>query len=259
MIHALQRLALVLLGVAACAWGGDAPLTGRQIMEKARRVNQPDDETVQAEMQLIPKAGRVTTRKLAIEYLKGADALDRMLIRFSYPRRMKGTGLLTHERKSGNDDQWLYLPSLRRVRRIAADACAERFVQSDFTYEDLQPEDLDDNTYKLLRTEAVAGRTCHIVEAVPKSRSGYARREIAVDAERWLPIRTLYHDADGRLLKTHTASAVARHGKGYWRPARLEMVDHVRRHTTIFAIASRAIDQNLPPDHFTQRHLESGR
>jgi outer membrane lipoprotein-sorting protein len=257
----------LLLGIAAlAAWvsapvadAGEPKLTGRQVMDKARRVNQPSDETVEVDMQLVPEGGRVSRRKLRLEYLKGADGLDRMLIRFSYPRRMKGTGLLTLERRSGNDDQWLYLPSLRRTRRIHADARAERFVQSDFTYEDLQPEDLDDNAYKLLRTEQVDGRRCHVVEALPRSPSGYARREIAVDAERWLPVRTLYFDAAGRRLKTQTAAGIARHGERYWRPSRIEMIDHVRRHTTVFDVKSRAIDQRIDPAHFTQRFLQSRR
>lgn len=259
MLHTASRVLVILSVLMAAARGGESALTGRQVMEKARRANEPKDEIVQVEMRLIDKGGRVMTRRLRIEYLKAPDGLDRSLIRFHYPRRMKGTGLLTLERKRGNDDQWLYLVNFRRVRRIAADAKTERFVQSDFTYEDLQPEDLDDNTYKLLRSEEVDGRPCHIVEALPKSPGGgYARREIAVDAERWLPLRTLYHDADGRVIKTQTVANVERHGR-YWRPALVTMTDRRIGHTTEFKVTERTIDGGIDAEHFTPRFLSSGR
>ena len=258
MTNAAGRLALSLLCLVPAAWAGEAALTGRQVMEKARRVNEPKDETVEAEMRLIAKGGRVTRRRVRIEYLRGADGLDRMLIRFSYPRRMKGTGLLTLERARGNDDQWLYLVNARRVRRILTDARTERFVQSDFTYEDLQPEDLDDNTYKLLRTDDADGRRCHIVEAIPKNPGGHARREIAVDAERWLPLSTRYYDAHGKLLKTQTAGRIARHGP-YWRPSLATVRDHRTGHASELDVSARTIDAGVDPDHFTQRFLQSGR
>ena len=172
---------------------------------------------------------------------------------------MKGTGLLTLEQKARNDDQWLYLPTLRKVRRIASDAKTERFVQSDFTYEDLQPEDLDDNAYELLRTETVDGRPCYIVGAAPKSKSAYARREIAVDSERWLPIRTLHYDGDGELVKTRRASEIRQHRGRFWRPDRTEMVDHVREHKTVLTVKSRSINGGIDAGHFTQRFLKSGR
>ena len=111
------RLGAALLGVL-CSVVAGGQLTGRQVMEKARQVNQPDDETVVAEMTLAQEGGRKVRRVFRLEYLRGDDGLDRMLIRFFYPRRMKGTGLLTIERKGRPDDQWLYLPSLRRIRRI---------------------------------------------------------------------------------------------------------------------------------------------
>jgi len=256
LTHILPTL-LCTLTLAAHA--AQPPLTGRQIMEKTRHINQPNDETIELEMHLITQGGRTRTRRLRIEYLKGTDGLDRMLIRFSYPRRMKGTGLLTIERKARSDDQWLYLPSLRRTRRIAADAKTERFVQSDFTYEDLQPEDLDANTYTLLRTETLDDRPCHIIRATPKSPSSYARRQIAVDAQRWLPLRTLYYDPAGKLLKTQTTADIHKHGDHYWRPDRIEMIDHIRRHTTRFVISARTIDRTIDPGHFTQRHLRSSR
>jgi len=249
----------VLCILAARAQGGQPALTGRQVMERSRTVNEPRDELVELEMHLVAKGGRTRRRTLRIEYLEGKDGLDRTLIRFSYPRRMKGTGLLTHEQKARSDDQWLYLPSLRRVRRIAIDARTERFVQSDFTYEDLQPEDLDDNTYKLLRTESVDGRPCHIVEARPKSGGGYTRREIAVDAERWLPLRTLYFRPEGTLVKTQLATAIRQHAGRFWRPDRVEMIDHERQHRTLLVIQRRTINRGLDPGHFTQRFLRTGR
>jgi outer membrane lipoprotein-sorting protein len=258
-MNAGRRLALLLCwAVPAAAQAGEAALTGLQVMERARSVNQPHDEVMQVEMQLVSRGGRAVRRRLRIEYLKGDDGLDRTLIRFAYPRRMKGTGLLTLQRKAGHDDQWLYLPSLRRVRRIAADARTERFVQSDFTYEDLQPEDLDDNAYKLLGPAEVGDRPCHSVEARPKSASGYARRVIAVDAERWLPLRTDYFDADDERVKTQTVSGVRKQGDRFWRPDRIEMIDHRRRHTTVFVISERAINQKIDPGHFTERFLRTG-
>ncbi len=252
------RLGAALLGVL-CSVVAGGQLTGRQVMEKARQVNQPDDETVVAEMTLAQEGGRKVRRVFRLEYLRGDDGLDRMLIRFFYPRRMKGTGLLTIERKGRPDDQWLYLPSLRRIRRIATNARTERFVQSDFTYEDLQPEDLDDNDYELLGTAEVDGRKCYLVKARPKSQSAYAWREIAVDCERWLPLQTKYFASDGKCVKTQKASGVRQHAGRYWRADRIEMKDHQRRHSTVLSIKERAINTGVPASHFTTRFLGEGK
>jgi len=252
----LVAVAFAALSVSIALCG---ELTGREVMEKARRVNQPDDEALEAEMVLVQEGGRKVRRVFRLEYLKGSDGLDRMLIRFRYPRRMKDTGLLTIERKGRADDQWLYLPSLGRVRRIATDAKTERFVQSDFTYEDLQPEDLDDNEYELLRMEEVDGRKCYVVKATPKGSSGYAWREVAVDCERWLPLRTRYYAADGTCVKTQRASKIGQHAGRFWRPDTIEMADHQRRHTTVLSVRQRAINSRIPASHFTPRYLREGK
>ena len=97
MLHTASRVLVMLSVLMAAARGGESALTGRQVMEKARRANEPKDEIVQVEMRLIDKGGRVMTRRLRIEYLKAPDGLDRSLIRFHYPRRMKGK---TRKRKT---------------------------------------------------------------------------------------------------------------------------------------------------------------
>ena len=129
----------------------------------ARQVDQRDtgrDSRLTMQMRLFDRQGRARERTLGVNGLRGqGGAGDRVLVRFTYPNDIAGTGFLVWERPGGDDDRFLYLPALARVRRITGAERQESFVGSDFTYEDIGGRALEDYTYTLVRaSERQLGR-----------------------------------------------------------------------------------------------------
>lgn len=182
--HRSLRLALAVVAVLALV--GPAPAadpSGVAIMKKQRETQRLKDEEERQALKLISKSGASKERKLIRYLLSGPGDLDKILVRFLAPRDVENTGLLTWEGKDGNDDQWLYLPTVKKPKRIAASGKKNRFLGTDFSYEDLRAENVAVNTYALVGSEAVDGVDCFVIDATPAterqaSDSGYGRRQI---------------------------------------------------------------------------------
>src|SRR5262249_40640656 len=129
---------------------------------------------------------------------------DMNLIRFLEPAGVRGTAVLTVEASDRADDQWIYLPAMKKSKRIASGEKTNRFAGTDFTYEDLRTENHSAFKYEKKGVEKVADRDCWKIEATPKegTESGYKSRTIFVDKERFLVVKCDYYDQQGKLLKT---------------------------------------------------------
>jgi hypothetical protein len=154
----------IALGLAAVAVlpTAVAAQSGPEIMKKHRQVHRVKDEEEQLLLRLVSKSGAVKERRVTRFTMNGADDLNKILIRFLAPRDVENTALLTWEAKDGNDDQWLYLPATRNPKRIAAAGKKNRFMGTDFTYEDLRPENLPVHVYRL-GAEAIDGQDCWVL------------------------------------------------------------------------------------------------
>lgn len=181
--RALLALACLVAGATLCdtpaAWGQ----SGLDIMRQRRELHDARDEETSLRMTLYSRAGDRKERRLSNFVLTGADGLSKTLLRFLAPRDVENTGLLTWERASGDDDQWLYLPSLGKVKRIATSGKKNRFMGSELAYEDLRPENRSAHRYTLTGSEVVDGQDCIVIEAVPAtaqqaSDSGYSKRRL---------------------------------------------------------------------------------
>jgi outer membrane lipoprotein-sorting protein len=248
--------ALTLLTLTATA---DA-LTGREVVEKADKANRAQDEVVQTIMYIFSPGGQKRTRLMETYAKSGAGDDDMSLIRFQKPADIKGTGLLTIE-EGATDTQLLYLPELRKSKRIAGSSKANSFVGSDLSRGDMRTEDLANHTYELLGEEEAGGRACHKVQALPKDDEtaetyGYARRIIWVDTERWVPVQVEFYDLAGKRLKVMQASDW-RQVKGLWRSHKVEM-ENVQEgsRTVLVQNPQRKINDGLDDSMFTRRFLE---
>jgi hypothetical protein len=141
-LGSLIALAITLIALPAGIPGlGAAEDRGLTIMEDQRRINSGyRDELVLYKMVLVNSKGDRSERSLELRTLEGPEAGDKTLLIFRDPPDVRGTTLLTHENRGGDDDQWLYLPALRRSRRIGSSNKASSFVGSELAYEDLAPE-----------------------------------------------------------------------------------------------------------------------
>lgn len=181
----------------------DAQSTGDAIMREADRVNQDFiGERVAFTMVLINAQGDRTERRFTLEMKENKQDGNQSRIEFESPENVRGTILLTHAHKSADDDQWLYLPSAKRSRRIAAANKSGAFMGSEFTYEDLTPFVLAKYSYTRLPDDTADGKACFKIERKALAAgSGYSREVVWLSKETLMPVSVEYYDRKNDLLK----------------------------------------------------------
>ncbi len=203
---------------------------GRAIAEEADRqdLGWHDNQAIMR-MLLRNRHGQTSTRELRRHALEITEAGlgDRSVIIFEAPRDIKGTALLSHTKILDADDQWLYLPALKRVKRISSKNKSGPFVGSEFAFEDLVSQEVDKYEYKWLRDEPCGELGCFVVERVPRyENSGYTRQIVWWDKEEYRPKRIDFYDRKGDLLKTLTYEGYREYLGSFWRADLMQMENH---------------------------------
>lgn len=261
-LAALAALAAVLaLGGPAArpALAGDPP-DGRALV-LAAKAKRAKGERRDVQMEIVGRSGKASKRTLAVQSYAAKDD-ERTLIRFSEPRDVARLGLLTVQRPGEEDEQHLYLPSQKKVKRIASSDRTGLFAGTDFAFEDLRFEDLDEHEYRTAGEETVAGEACHRVEATPKGdeaeSSGYGRRDLLVSKTRGIVLEARMYAREGGALVKVVKFSDWRDVGGHLKPFRVE-VDHKARESKTVTVVSRwVVDDSLGPDDFTPFKLERG-
>ncbi|MFQ5972403.1 MAG: outer membrane lipoprotein-sorting protein [Alphaproteobacteria bacterium] len=187
------------------------------------------DSAVDLQMILRNAAGKQSIRTLSLRTLEVPDESvgDKSLIVFDRPADIDGTALLSHAKILKPDDQWLYLPALKRVKRISSVNKSGPFVGSEFAFEDFTGLELEKYDYKYLRSEPCGQFTCDVVERIPRyEHSGYTRQISWVDQEVFQVRKLEFYDRRGDLLKTLTLDDYRLYDDKFWRAHRLSMVNH---------------------------------
>jgi len=173
--------------------------------------------------------GQEAVRHLIIKTLEAPkrDEGDWSLVTFHSPADVKGTSLLTHAQILDSDDQWLYLPALKRVKRIASSNRSGPFMGSEFAYEDMAAPEVDKYDYRYMRTEPCGALICQVVERTPKYKhSGYSKMLVWMDNQHLRNQRIEYYDRRGGHSKTLVFKSYRLYGGKYWRAHDLEMTNH---------------------------------
>ena len=194
---------------AAATSTASAPSAAERGLEIAVEADRRDtgfsDSRVSLKMILRNRRGDESTREMRTQVLEVEGDGDRAVIVFNQPRDVKGTAFLSHTHKEGSDDQWLYLPALKRVKRIASNNKASPFMGSEFAYEDISSQEVEKYTYLYLRDEVLDSQATFVVERDPvDSRSGYSRQVVWYDQAEYRPIKLEFYDRKETLLKTLT-------------------------------------------------------
>lgn len=261
--HVFAAAALIPALILAPSGPAAAKDDARALMERVDTKNRAKDERALVSVAVVSARGERRNRELETLFKAGEGRADKLLVRFLAPADVKGTGLLTLEQDEGDDEQHLYLPELRKTRRIAGATRAQSFAGTDFTHGDLRTEDLKKHRYTMAGEATEAGRACHVVEAVPKDReagdeTGYSKRLLYVDKDedRLVVLRVDYYDTGGKLLKVQTNTKMEKVG-GYWRPGETVMENkQTGSRTTLAYDRGREIDQGIADGKFTKRELE---
>lgn len=207
-------------------------------LEIAREVERHDqgwsDATASMKMVLRNKQGEESNRAIRIKTLEVDGDGDKSLTIFDTPRDVKGTAFLSFSHVIKPDDQWLYLPALKRVKRISSANKSGPFMGSQFAYEDLASFEVDKYRYKYLKDEKLNGRETFVVENYPQYKhSGYTRQIVWIDQQRYIPLKVEYYDRKNDLLKTLTFNDYKQYLDKYWRAKKQVMKNYQNGKTTL--------------------------
>jgi hypothetical protein len=245
-------LGSALLGGAA--WADDAALALAKAVH-ARPAGR--DLTTLSRMELTEKGRAPRVRTLVTYRLDRNNGETANMMRFLEPEDIAGTGLLGVQKADGPTEQWLFLPALDRVRRIAGDRKGGRFVGSDLYFEDLEERKPSMDRHRLIGRETVAGVACEVLESVPvaASNSVYRRRVVWVDAANALALRVDYFERDDNTASKRWQLDVKRKIQNYWTAVESRVTDLGSGHETRMVIVRALYDRKLPERLFTSRAL----
>jgi hypothetical protein len=239
----LMRMALVALvcGLAASQAMGDEAGDRTKGMEIARASQQRSagygSYIAAGKMILRDRAGTSNVREFTARALEMKDDGDRTEIEFATPLDVRGMALLTHAHTGRDDDQWLYLPALKRVKRITSSSRSGSFAGSEFSYEDLVGHVLEKNDYEYLRDEpcpSAPSRKCHVNVQIPKATdSGYSKLVGWLDTEDYRAYKVDYFDRRGALIKTMVSSDFKLYKNRFWRSHDVVMTNHQTGKSTV--------------------------
>jgi outer membrane lipoprotein-sorting protein len=251
-----------LLVASAPAIAGQTPAErGLEVaVEADRRDIGFGDSTAEMLMTLRNSAGQESIRQIRNKTLEVEDDGDKSLVIFDQPRDVAGTAFLNFTHRTGNDDQWLFLPALRRVKRISSSNKSGPFMGSEFAYEDISSQEVEKYTYTFVEEGELDGVPTFLVERVPTDeKSGYTRQRVWYDQAEYRMQKVDFYDRKNELLKTLTYHEYEQFVGQYWRSHRMEMVNHQTGKSTTLAFSDYELQVGLSERDFDQSSLQRAR
>lgn len=240
-------------------------LKAYEIMKQVDERYDGDDRESEMIMVLIDKKGKKRTRNLLV-YSRDDKEDTWSASFFLSPGDVRDTGFLSYDYdKTTDDDQWLYLPALHKVKRIASNDKTSSFMGSDFSYADMTDKEVDDYNYKLLKVTNLNGKKCYIIESIPKTRKiledfGYKKSVLFVDADSFIVVRGIHWLRENNRVKFYEIKKMVKI-QGIMTPIEIHMVTKkggAFSHKTILVHKNIKYNQKLNENLFTVRQLEKG-
>ncbi len=255
-------LALCVLFAVAQAVHAQTPPDAYAIMKAADEKAGPKTTHALVKLELVDDKGGISERVVEEWSAENDKGLSSTVIVFHAPASVKGSRFLTVANEGRDDDTWIYLPALKKIRRIAASEGGGSFFGTEFSYDDLGSRELDDYTYKYLGSETVKGYDCHVIESTPKDPKGKQYSKIVSwmvkDPEILLPIRVdLYKDGP-KPAKTMSMNELKKIG-AFWTVTSLTMKNNENGKATNMIQQNIEFDKPVSSARFTTKFLETGR
>ena len=221
----------------------------------------PDGEDMQSRltMTLINSRGDERVREIR-QFMKDFGDVEKKVMFFESPADVRNTSFMnwSYTTVGEDDDQWIYLPALKKVKRISSDSKGDYFMGSDFTYDDLGDRHPSSDTHTVLGHEDVNGEPCYVVESVPVEEEYiYGRTVSWIVEDKWVVVKKDFYDEDDELLKTLTVDEYE-DIDGYWIVTHSTMHHVQRDHTTTMALDDVQLDTSIPDGKFTERMMTRG-
>ena len=248
----------LIVSILTLSMGINAQLTGREIVDKAYNLPTGDDITSTLTMTLTNKSGQTRVRKIK-QFSKDFGSVEKSIMFFLSPADVKNTSFMNWTYDSDkSDDQWIYLPALKKVKRISSDSKSDYFMGSDFTYDDLGDRKLDADTHQLLREETIDGKECYVVESISKDEDYmYSKTITWIRKDNFVGMKKEFYDEDEELLKTLTIKDV-KEISGFWTITHSEMKNVQKNHKTTIQLSEIKINTGVPASKFSERMMMRG-
>lgn len=259
--RSVALMLLMTLAAAASPAADEATAKGLAIARQAdERMNGFKDYSATLAMTLRTKTGQQAVRELRVKTLEVPGDGDKSLTIFDQPKDVEGTALLTYAHKTADDDIWLFLPALKRVKRIAGSNKSGPFMGSEFAFEDISSQEVEKYTYKYLREARHETFDCHVVEAVPLDRnSGYSRQEVWFDKAELRAVKVDYFNKRGDHLKTLVSTGFRKYLDRFWYPDRMTMTNHQSGRSTVLDYKNYRFANGYTDREFDQSSLAGAR
>lgn len=252
------------LSIAAFAAFAVASLSAQEppaaeIMEQV--YERPAGGDMASELTMILTNSRGDTRERRIrQFRKEFKDGDRKIMFFKAPADVKDTSFMSwsYDAAGKDDDQWIYLPALKRVKRISSDSKSDYFMGSDFTYDDLGERHPSEDTHRLVGTGTADGETLYVVESVPKDPGYmYSRTVSWIVKDKWVGLKKEFYDPKGKLLKTLSVKEYDRID-GFWVLLEFEMENVQKKHRTTMRLTDVAVERGVDDGLFSERTMTRG-
>ncbi|MFH1502188.1 MAG: outer membrane lipoprotein-sorting protein [Candidatus Eisenbacteria bacterium] len=249
--------ALILAVVVGSVWAEDP--NGLELVENVYYRPDGDDMQSKLTMTLVNSRGDERVREIR-QFMMDSGDVEKKVMFFESPADVRNTSFMSwsYEATGESDDQWIYLPALKKVKRISSDSKGDYFMGSDFTYDDLGDRHPKSDTHTVLGREEVNGEPCYVVQSVPiEEEYIYGRTVSWIVADKWVVVKKDFYDEDDELLKTLTADEYPSID-GYWIVTHSTMHHVQRDHTTIMDLDDVLLDTGIADGKFTERTMMRG-
>jgi len=240
-----------MLGLGVLGYAAATVLTGREIIENVDAMETADDAMLLMTMTLTNDRDESLVREMR-SWKLGTESTALLFIA---PEDVAGTAFLTVE-AGGDDNMWLYLPSLELTKRIDTDSKSQSFMGSDFTYDNMGERDIDDYEYTFIREDIYEEQHVVVVEgvAINPDDVGYSKVISWILDDIWMPVKIEYYDVRGDLEKIQTNTRIEEID-GYWAITKMEMENVQTNHRTIVEMTQVELNTGIPADVFTSEAL----
>ncbi|MCK4554742.1 outer membrane lipoprotein-sorting protein [Candidatus Parcubacteria bacterium] len=252
----LINLIVAVLSIFLLTGTAIADMTGEQLAKRIYDRDIGKDSNAVSSMKLINKKGKERVRNFTIRTRKDENGLIRQMIKFQTPADIMDTGFLSIEREGGKTDQSMYLPALRRIWRVGLSNKGGSFVNTNFTYEDMERRPVKNDEHEIVGEATKGDADCYILESRPKkeAKSQYSLIKNWIDKNSYVPVYTELYDKKGKLIKIYRAVKLEKID-GIWTIVEATMKNLNKKTKTIIKVNSIKYNLGLHPKFFTKRYL----
>lgn len=235
-----------------------AQITGRQVMEQVYSRDSGNNMSANLSMTITNARGSTRERSI-VQFRQDDGTVENKIMFFTAPADVRNTSFLSYSYADGRkDDQWIYLPALRRVKRIASDKTKDSFMGSDFTYDDMGVRHPSADTHTLLREEVIDGWDCYVVESVPVDPSSDFAKTISwIIKDEWIGLKKEFYSAKGNVARRLVINESEKFDD-IWVITNMTMSNLEKNTSTRITMDNVSFNNNLSANFFTERQMKIG-